>query len=333
MPTAFSQFDQSFHAMEGRDTDAKLRAVQDYLYQLLEQLRYILNNLTPDNFNEQEVSGWAGETIVKPIHAEITDVEQGLVTLIDATAGEINASVQGIYAAEWTSGFPYYAADIVKVTTTSGGATTVTYYKCKAQHTSANGNKPPNATYWDVVTQPTVQSVLNIGLGGITLSYDNTQIGSGEHNGAYITLNKDGTTIGGGKVFVKDLDASTITTGTLDAGDINLLNSFTVYEGAVSAAHKCGVIGGFNDGYVSALWMSSTNDEANEKAVICQSDKVLIHSNSFDRTGTQDIYRMELELTPTTAKLTKVTYPSGGTRTTKTIDLFDMEARITALGG
>ena len=44
-------------------TEAKLNAVQNYLFLLLENLRYILRNLSPENFNEQETLDWIGRNI------------------------------------------------------------------------------------------------------------------------------------------------------------------------------------------------------------------------------------------------------------------------------
>ena len=82
---------------------------------------------------------------------------------------------------------------------------------------------------------------MDIGLNGITLAYDNTQTG-GETNASYIKLHKDGIDMGGGLIKVTNLDASTITTGTLNAGDINLDGYFEVYDDGL----YCGSIGGFN---------------------------------------------------------------------------------------
>lgn len=155
MANAFSQLDTSFPSMDGKNTEAKIQAIQDYLYQLLEQLRYTLNNLNPDNFNETEVNDWAGETIVKPIHAEIVDTANGLITYIDATAAGVTVNVQKEYAAEWTSGTRYNLNDFVKVTTVNSDQTeTVNFYKCIYDdgeghgHVAADTNKPGSGTAW-----------------------------------------------------------------------------------------------------------------------------------------------------------------------------------------
>lgn len=41
-----------------KTTDQKLRAIESYLFQLLESLRYTLRNLSMDNFNQEDLSKW-----------------------------------------------------------------------------------------------------------------------------------------------------------------------------------------------------------------------------------------------------------------------------------
>lgn len=216
MPSGFASLDTGFPDLSGySSTEQKLQAMEDYLVQLLEQLRYTLHNLGVENFNEEGL-----RRITEPL----------------------DVKVSGIYADEWERGKVYYKGNIVRITNTAGG---VKYYEWNSDTPSVAGTKPPDGD-WASVSAPTVQSVLNVGLSGISLSYDNTQVASDDHNAAYITLNKDGTTIGGGKVFIKDLDASTIKTGTLDAGKITMLDSFTVKtkNELDESEHNCGYIGG-----------------------------------------------------------------------------------------
>ena len=346
---------------KAKTTDEKIKAIEDYLVQLLEQFRWTLNNLSADNFNEKEVVSWLNETITEPIQVAIQSAEEDMRTEIqasaegvtldihreyavawvsgtaykvgdiikrettnidgtvnvgfyrctqahtaadnnrpptgaywasywsvtqatdvlhtrfDATASEIRSEVaratdaegnlssaitqsandirlevKGGYADEWTSGSTYYTKDVVKVTTSSGGTVTaVNFYKCKyaGSHTAAAANKPGTtggASYWDSIPNANIQSVIDLNLEGITLSYDNGQVGANEHNASYIKLTKDGTEIAGGKVFIKDLDASTIKTGTLDAGNVILQEAFTVKaKDSHNVMQDCGFIGGY----------------------------------------------------------------------------------------
>lgn len=59
MPSNLMFADSSFPVIgEGEDTRAALKKIQNYLYMLLEQLRYTLSNLEPGNFNESEMADY-----------------------------------------------------------------------------------------------------------------------------------------------------------------------------------------------------------------------------------------------------------------------------------
>jgi len=57
--------ERSFPALGGPEsTNEKLMTIQNYLFQLLEELRYTLRNLSmEENFNQTELGRWVGETI------------------------------------------------------------------------------------------------------------------------------------------------------------------------------------------------------------------------------------------------------------------------------
>ena len=68
MPDSFFQADSSLPNLARYETaEQKLAAVQDYLFLLLENLRYILRNLSPENFNQTEMTDW----IEKNVKADI----------------------------------------------------------------------------------------------------------------------------------------------------------------------------------------------------------------------------------------------------------------------
>ena len=186
-----------------------------------------------------------------------TELDSAIST-VDQKADSIQLQVTGASAPEWVSGATYTKDYVVKVTTAATASTpqSITYYKAKSDHTAAAGNKPPNATYWTTTTAPNVNSMIDLNLNGLTLSYDNGNIGNNEHNGSYIKLMKDGTFIGGGKVFIKDLDASTIKTGTLEADDITMNGGFTVTAKSGSLTAICGELGGIYNGGNGGLVMN-----------------------------------------------------------------------------
>ena len=64
MPSNFLAIDTGVPDLGGGGSvEDKLRATQNYLYMLLENLRYVLRNLSPENFNETETLDWIGKNI------------------------------------------------------------------------------------------------------------------------------------------------------------------------------------------------------------------------------------------------------------------------------
>ena len=64
MPGTFSVLDAGLPAFTGGEsTEQKLDALCGYTFLLLENLRYILRNLSPENFNETELRDWVGRNI------------------------------------------------------------------------------------------------------------------------------------------------------------------------------------------------------------------------------------------------------------------------------
>ena len=62
MPGGFSQLDTGMPERTG-STESQLRAIHDYLALLLENLRYILRNLGPENMNEAEILPWLNDKL------------------------------------------------------------------------------------------------------------------------------------------------------------------------------------------------------------------------------------------------------------------------------
>jgi len=71
-------------------TDEKLDETRSYLMQMMEALRYLMNNLDSENFNETGL-----KEITEPIAAEIADVA-GNVTEMKITAEGVKVEVDGI---------------------------------------------------------------------------------------------------------------------------------------------------------------------------------------------------------------------------------------------
>lgn len=123
--TGFPQFEQA------DSVEAKLGKVMNYLYMLLEQLRYTLENLGAGNFNEAELDNLT-HLITDPVMVRLTDAEgnlaaldltaQGLTTRVANAEGNISTvqqTAQGL-----TSQVSSMAGEISTVQQTAQGLTT-----------------------------------------------------------------------------------------------------------------------------------------------------------------------------------------------------------------
>ena len=78
--------------LESSGTEEKMEELEDCLYLVSEQLRYVLQNLDEHNFNAAGLS-----RITEPVYARITDAEGLLRTEIAASAGTVMAQVAATY--------------------------------------------------------------------------------------------------------------------------------------------------------------------------------------------------------------------------------------------
>lgn len=111
MPTAFQLVETSFPQPDNKNTEQKIDGIYDYLFILLEQLRYTLFNLDGSNVNQSALSDFV-QNISEPIYAKIRDTDenvnelsitaQGLAGRISDAEGDITqlaATAQGLAAA------------------------------------------------------------------------------------------------------------------------------------------------------------------------------------------------------------------------------------------
>jgi len=77
MPAGLFEADTSFPNLTNKKTtDEKIKAIQDYLYMLLETLRWTLRNLSPENFNDEEMAPYIGGATVNEFMFEIANNEE-----------------------------------------------------------------------------------------------------------------------------------------------------------------------------------------------------------------------------------------------------------------
>jgi len=94
--------DAGYSAISGEDTPEKqIKTVREYLYILLEQLRYVLRNIGLENMNEAAVKELT-KLITDPVYARIED-DEGKLTEVALEAGKISLIVSdGEQAGEFT---------------------------------------------------------------------------------------------------------------------------------------------------------------------------------------------------------------------------------------
>lgn len=87
MPTAFQLVETSFPQPDNKNTEQKIDGIYDYLFILLEQLRYTLFNLDGSNVNQSALSDFI-QNISDPIYAKIKDTDENV--------NELNITAQGL---------------------------------------------------------------------------------------------------------------------------------------------------------------------------------------------------------------------------------------------
>lgn len=92
MPTAFQLVETSFPQPDNKNTEQKIDGIYDYLFILLEQLRYTLFNLDGSNVNQPALSDFI-QNISDPIYAKIKDTDEN-VNELSITAQGLAAAVQ-----------------------------------------------------------------------------------------------------------------------------------------------------------------------------------------------------------------------------------------------
>ena len=94
MPSDILSADTGFPTFtDDMSTDQKIDRVTNYLFMLLEQLRYTLSNLGVNNFNDTELSEF-GNVILEPISIMVMDKVSGAVTSLQIDVNGIAARVQ-----------------------------------------------------------------------------------------------------------------------------------------------------------------------------------------------------------------------------------------------
>lgn len=199
MPTTFQLVETTFPNGEGKDTQEQINGVYDYLFVLLEQLRYTLFNLDGSNINQNALSEFI-KNISEPIYAKIADTDKnvnelsitanGLAARISSSEGDITqlqATAQGLSAS---------------ISNLNGSVTNLT--------ADVNGIR---ATVSTKIDETQAQSIFDQSATGFTLGAT-----SGE-NGTIFKLNYNGVQVASTGSIDLCVDAVNIY-GTLTASEI-----------------------------------------------------------------------------------------------------------------
>ena len=207
MPTTFQLVETTFPNGEGKDTQEQINGVYDYLFVLLEQLRYTLFNLDGSNINQNALSEFI-KNISEPIYAKIADT--------DKNVNEISITAKGLDARLSNA-----EGDITQLDTTAKGLQAsisnldgaITNIKV-----DVNGLR---ATVSGKIDGTAAQTLIDQNLNKITLA------ATSGSSGTTFTLSKDGAQIastGTVDLHVKSVNIDgTLTAGALRGGSVSLL--------------------------------------------------------------------------------------------------------------
>ena len=208
MPTTFQLVETTFPNGEGKDTQEQINGVYDYLFVLLEQLRYTLFNLDGSNINQNALSEFI-KNISEPIYAKIEDT--------DKNVNEISITAKGLDARLSDA-----EGDITQLDTTAKGLQVsvsnldgaITNIK-----TDVNGIR---ATVSNKIDATQAQSIFDQSAQGFTLAAT-----SGE-NGTVFKLNYNGAQIASTGSIDLYVDAvniyGTLTATKLRGGSISVVD-------------------------------------------------------------------------------------------------------------
>ena len=252
MPGSILNADTGFPKFAGTETtEEKLDTVVNYLYMLLEQLRYSMGNLGTENFNEKSLIDLQ-EMITEPVYIQLEDTEQQLSNQITVTAQGITTRMDQFGVTEFSTtstygrgayvsygGKFYYCTDPV---TTPGPWTGSTNW----QETSDASMESQHSQLTQTVNGFTLtvsnnssntQSTLTLTSGGFSLSTAVINL-SGLVSFTSLADPSSSTQIDGGHITTGTLSCDTLSGGTILGQTISggTITGATITGGTVTGA-------------------------------------------------------------------------------------------------
>ena len=247
MPSNWLYIDTMFPSFTGEeDLEEKVTTIQDYIFVLVEQLRYTLHNLDLSNMNAAAVDQWE-ETITEPLYVRIEGAEGQITQLAitqDGMAGQISDAEGNITALQATA-----QGLNTRITSAEGNITSLQATASGLSATVANQAGQISSLTQTVssislsVSNGTSSSTISLTANGIVL--DSARV---TFTGAvmFADLSTSGATI---------INGDNITTGTIYANRIHLGGAMAIYQTATG--FDLGGFIGFGNGLTS--WGEETN--------------------------------------------------------------------------
>lgn len=246
MPTTFQLVETTFPNGEGKNTQEQIEGIYDYLFVLLEQLRYTLFNLDDSNVNPNAMSDFI-KNIREPIYAKIEDTNknvnelsitaEGLAARIGDAEGDItqlSARADGL-AAEIKNA----KGGITQLGATADGLSArISSNEGSITNLTADVNGIRTQVSGKIGTSE-AQTLINQSLNGITLS------ASSDTDGTIFKLMYDGAVLastGSVDLYVDAVNVyGTLTAERLQGGSIRILDDDgnrcgTIYSTYASSA-------------------------------------------------------------------------------------------------
>ena len=161
MPSNLMMSDSSFPQFTGETTEEKVNKIQNYLYMLLEQLRYSLGNISMDNMNSSDLESLAGY-ITKPVTMHLSDIDGRVTSVV--------ADMDGVFS---------------RVSNAEGQVSTLSQTVYGLSLSVSNGTD--SSTIQLTSNGVTIGSAGTINFNGLVKFTDLTNAGSTQINGANIT--------------------------------------------------------------------------------------------------------------------------------------------------
>ena len=217
MPTTFQLVETTFPNGEGKDTQEQINGVYDYLFVLLEQLRYTLFNLDGSNINQNALSEFI-KNISEPIYAKIEDT--------DKNVNELSITAEGLAARIGDA-----EGNITQLQATSKGLqASISSLDGSVTNLTADVNGI-RATVSGKIDGTEAQTLIDQNLNQITLA------ATSGSNGTVFALNKNGVQVastGTVDLHVKAVNIDgTLTAGKLRGSTVELIDE--VYQMTVGA--------------------------------------------------------------------------------------------------